>query len=403
MPTTRVQKFTDRTPEERATIIAARKASGATGVGLCLAVNGSSGAARTDADGHMTPQTVVTDILDCAQAYPLAMVHFHARTPEGARWLDSGFTQAVLSKTRTASRRTRLCADQMPLMNTSTSNFTPRETASSAQGHEASFSPISGHARPDIASLTPGDFPDFGGSMYLNPPEKVEALARQMKLRSIRPELEVFCEENLEDIIALYRHGRTPGAGGTWKVRAPREVLLADPIHIQFVFGARRGADDTPIDFTDKQGQHYDRLGELPEAYRPLTVTDVKEAAIFQRDLDTRFEKLLSRLHKEMPDARWSAFGIGRYRDPVMRAALEWTQPSGPVVLRTGVEDGNSVYAPEERKNLTNAQLLTHQAEQVAALRDAWQKAGIAQDTLALESPAAIGKALGTGGRSKAL
>lgn len=403
MPTAPVQKFTDRTPEERAAIIEARKASGAAGVGLCLAVNGSSGAARTDADGHMTPQTVADDILDCAQAHPLAMVHFHARTPEGARWLDSHFTDAVLATTYTATRRARLCAGQMPLMNASTSNFTPRDAASGAQGHEASFSPLSGYFRPDIASLTPGDFPDFGGSMYANPPEKVEALARKMICHGIKPELEVFCEENLEDIIALYRHGRAPDADGTWKVSAPREVLLADPIHIQFVFGARRGADDTPIDFTDKQGQHYDRLGDLPEAYRPLTVTDVKDAATLQRDLDTRFEKLLSRLHEALPDARWSAFGIGRYRDPVMRAALEWTQPSGPVVLRTGVEDGNSVYAPEERKNLTNAELLAHQAEQVAALRDVWQTAGIAQDTLALESPAAIGKALGTGGRGKTL
>ncbi|MCC7259396.1 MAG: 3-keto-5-aminohexanoate cleavage protein [Alphaproteobacteria bacterium] len=399
MPATTIKKFTERTEEERAAIINARREAGATGVGLCLAVNGSSGAARTDANGHMTPQTVVSDILDCAMAHPLAMVHFHARTPEGARWLDTGFTQEVLSLSRQAARRARLCAEAPPLMNTSTSNFTPRD-AEHAQGHDASFSPISGHVRPDIASLTPGDFPDFGGSMYLNPPEKVTALARQMKRLGIKPELEVFCEENLEDIIALYRQGREQGADGTWRIVHPHKVLLADPIHIQFVFGARRGADDTAIDFTDKQGHHYDRIGDLPETYRPLTVTNVKDDTTFRNELDAKFERLLSHLHEALPDARWSAFGIGRYRDPVMRAALEWTQGSGPVVLRTGVEDGNSVYDPEERKNLTNAELLTHQAEKVVALRDTWQKAGIATDTLALESPAAISHALGTAGHS---
>ena len=73
--------------------------------------------------------------------------------------------------------------------------------------------------RPDMASLATGSV-NFPASVYENPPDFVEGLARTMLEYDIKPEIEVF------DLAMLYNAANLVKKG-----------LLKDPPHVQFVLG----------------------------------------------------------------------------------------------------------------------------------------------------------------------
>jgi uncharacterized protein (DUF849 family) len=75
------------------------------------------------------------------------------------------------------------------------------------------------HLRPDMASLATGSV-NFPTSIYENPPDFVEGLARTMLEYEIKPEIEVF------DLAMLYNAGTLLKKG-----------LLKPPPHIQLVLG----------------------------------------------------------------------------------------------------------------------------------------------------------------------
>ena len=73
----------------------------------------------------------------------------------------------------------------------------------------------------EMASLTTGSV-NFPNSAYVNPPELIEGLAKEMLRLSIKPEIEVFDLSMLHNGIALFEKGLVPA-----------------PLHFNFVMGLK--------------------------------------------------------------------------------------------------------------------------------------------------------------------
>src|ERR1041385_3097854 len=132
------------------------------------------------------------------------------------------------------------------------------------------------YLKPDMASLATGSV-NFPAQIYENPPQLVEELARSMLEYKVKPEIEVF------DVAMLYNAKNLADRG-----------LLKRPCQVQFVMGIPNA---------------------LPARRKLL-------------------EFLISELKELMPDATWSAAGIGRHQLEVNQWCLEL---GGHV--RTGLED----------------------------------------------------------------
>jgi 3-keto-5-aminohexanoate cleavage enzyme len=153
------------------------------------------------------------------------------------------------------------------------------------------------HLRPDMASLATGSV-NFPTSVYENPPDFVEDLARDMLSRGIKPEVEVF------DVAMLYN-----------AAELLRRDLLKAPAHVQFVLGLKNA---------------------LP-ARRPL------------------LEFLVQELESVLPGATWTAAGMGKNQLTVNHWSLELGGHA-----RTGLED--NVRFDEHRLAASNAELVARVA-----------------------------------------
>ena len=153
------------------------------------------------------------------------------------------------------------------------------------------------YLRPDMASLATGSV-NFPNMIYENHPELVDDLARKMIEYDIKPEVEVF------DLAMLYTAHRMAEDG-----------MIRKPVHVQFVFG-------------------------------------LKNALPPRRDI-LEFE--VAQLKMLMPDATWTAAGIGR-------SQLEmnlWTLEMGGH-CRTGLED--NIRFDKSRLAASNAELVARVA-----------------------------------------
>lgn len=149
------------------------------------------------------------------------------------------------------------------------------------------------HLKPDMASLATGSV-NFPASIYENPPEFVEGLARTMLENDIKPEIEVF------DLAMLYNAANLVKKG-----------LLKSPPHVQFVLGI---ANALPV----------------------------------RRSV---FDFLRSELAEVLPGATWVAAGTSRHQFEVN----QWCLEAGGH-CRTGLED-NLRFDPT-RLAASNAELV---------------------------------------------
>jgi 3-keto-5-aminohexanoate cleavage enzyme len=177
------------------------------------------------------------------------------------------------------------------------------------------------HLAPDMASLTPGSC-NFPGMVYANPPALIHNLAEGMRRYGVKPELEVFDLSMLTTAIAMAREG-----------------VLSPPLHLQFVLGVK---------------------GALPAERRILEI-------------------LVGELGTRMPDATWSAAGIGRHQVEVNR----WTLELGGHA-RTGLEDNvrldRATLAPSNAALVAQvAELCTAFERPVATPREARATLGLVE------------------------
>jgi 3-keto-5-aminohexanoate cleavage enzyme len=152
--------------------------------------------------------------------------------------------------------------------------------------------------RPDMASLATGSV-NFPTTVYENPPDFVRSLAASMLEYDVKPEIEVF------DLAMLYS-----------TVDLVQQRLLESPVHVQFVMGVKNA---------------------LP-ARREILEFEVKQ------------------LNELLPNATWTAAGIGRHQLEVNH----WTLQMGGH-CRTGLED--NVRWDKDTLATSNAQLVTRVAE----------------------------------------
>jgi len=159
------------------------------------------------------------------------------------------------------------------------------------------------HLRPDMASLSTGSV-NFPTIVYENSAALVADLATTMGAFSVRPEIEIF------DLSHIHGARRLVDAG------------LIDPHpHVQFVMG-------------------------------------VKNAMPAQEHL---LDILLAETRRVLPQATWTAAGIGRHQSEVMG----WALRRGADAVRTGLED--NIRVTKDRLAASNAELVALAAELCAA------------------------------------
>ena len=154
------------------------------------------------------------------------------------------------------------------------------------------------HLAPDMASLATGSC-NFPTMIYENHPELVAELAAAMQRHAVKPEIEVF------DLSMLYTAFEMAGRGE-----------LQAPLHVQFVLG-------------------------------------IKNAMPANREV-LEFE--VAQLDKHMPEATWTAAGIGRHQLSVNHWALELGGH-----CRTGLED--NIRFDRDRLAASNAELVRRVAD----------------------------------------
>ena len=149
------------------------------------------------------------------------------------------------------------------------------------------------YLKPDMASLATGSV-NFPTSIYENPPDFVEGLAKSMLDNGIQPEIEVF------DLAMLYNAANLVQKG-----------LLKDPPHVQFVLG-------------------------------------IPNALPARREV---FDFLRAELAAVLPRATWVAAGISRHQWEVN----QWCLEAGGH-CRTGLEDNTRF--DRSRLAASNAELV---------------------------------------------
>jgi uncharacterized protein (DUF849 family) len=154
------------------------------------------------------------------------------------------------------------------------------------------------HLRPDMASLSTGSC-NFPTIIYENHPDLVRELAAKMREYAVKPEIEVF------DLSMLYQ-----------AINLAEQGLIEPPLHVQFVFGVKNA---------------------MP-AIRQVLEFEVAE------------------LRRLMPEATWTAAGIGRHQLDVNRWSLELGGH-----CRTGLED--NVRWDKDRLAASNAELAKRVAD----------------------------------------
>ncbi|MDH6694000.1 3-keto-5-aminohexanoate cleavage protein [Bradyrhizobium elkanii] len=133
------------------------------------------------------------------------------------------------------------------------------------------------YLKPDMGSLATGSI-NFPSIVYMNSAALVRDLAAQMRERDVRPELELF-----------------------------------DLSHIH---GARRLVDEGLID-------------DHPHAQLVMGIQNAMPADEHLLDI------LVGELKRVLPNATWTAAGIGRHQNSVM----SWALARGADAVRTGLED----------------------------------------------------------------
>jgi uncharacterized protein (DUF849 family) len=236
-----------------------------------------TGALPRKADNPAVPVTPAEQIESTHEAYEAgaSLVHIHVRNPDESPSSDPALFAQVQEGVR------KHCPGMIIQFSTG------------GRGREQAARGAMLGLKPDMASLATGSV-NFPASIYENPPDFVEGLAKTMLDNDIKPEIEVF------DLAMLYNAASLVKKG-----------LLKSPPHVQFVLGI---ANALPV----------------------------------RRSV---FDFLRSELAEVLPGATWVAAGTSRYQFEVN----QWCLEAGGH-CRTGLED-NLRFDPT-RLAASNAELV---------------------------------------------
>jgi 3-keto-5-aminohexanoate cleavage enzyme len=150
----------------------------------------------------ITPQEIVECALRC-EAEGASILHIHVRDNEEKTSDDPRLFQEVIDGLKGRSNL---------IIQVSTGGRAGSDLQSRAQRLQV---------RPEMASLTTGSV-NFPNMVYMNPPDVIEGLAREMKRIGIKPEMEIFDVSMIYNALALRDKG-----------------LFSEPLHFNFVMGIR--------------------------------------------------------------------------------------------------------------------------------------------------------------------
>jgi 3-keto-5-aminohexanoate cleavage enzyme len=160
----------------------------------------------------ITTEQILEDVERCARL-GASVLHVHARGGDGRpEWRRDAYAP-IVEGIREIDPHLVVCA-------------TTSGRLEGAIDRRADVLELEGPARADMASLTLGSN-NFRDSASVNPPEVIEELARRMRSRGIRPELEAFEP-------GMVRHGAVLAERG----------LIAEPAHVNFLLG---GSGTAPL------------------------------------------------------------------------------------------------------------------------------------------------------------
>ena len=248
----------------------------------CIITVAITGSLPKKEDNPAVPVTVEEQVASTREAYEAgaSIVHVHVREADQSSSSDPARFEAVLKGVR----------EQCPGMIV--------QFSTGGRGREPGQRGAMLYLKPDMASLTTGSV-NFPNMIYENPPELIDQLARDMLTYQVKPEIEVF------DLAMFYAAVRMAKAGE-----------LAQPLHVQFVFGLKN------------------------------TLPPVKDILEFE----------VAQLKKLLPDATWTAAGIGRSQLQINHWALELGGN-----CRTGLED--NIRFDKNRLAASNAELVRRVAD----------------------------------------
>jgi uncharacterized protein (DUF849 family) len=135
--------------------------------------------ATRDQSSHLplTADEIVADVGRCV-TLGAAMVHLHARDERGAPTTDPEVMARIIEGIRSQA------PDVVIVVTTSGRSVSDLD-------RRAAMLRLDGALKPDMASLTLGSM-NFAQTASINPPADIMSLARMMRERGIKPELEVF-------------------------------------------------------------------------------------------------------------------------------------------------------------------------------------------------------------------
>lgn len=125
----------------------------------------------------ITPDEIAADVEKSVKA-GAAIAHLHAREDDGEPTYRKGLYAEIIGKVR------ERCPDVIVCVSCSGRNFKEFEKRSEVLH-------LKGDLKPDMASLTLGSM-NFPKQASVNDPEMIRALAQEMTLHGIVPEMEVF-------------------------------------------------------------------------------------------------------------------------------------------------------------------------------------------------------------------
>ena len=124
-----------------------------------------------------SPEEIIADVLE-ARRYGISMVHIHARDEEGNPTHQKDVYAKIIRGIREIDPALILC------VSTSGRGGLDFEKRSECLQLE-------GSCKPDMASLTLSSL-NFNKQASINSPEMIQALAKKMQEKDIKPELEIF-------------------------------------------------------------------------------------------------------------------------------------------------------------------------------------------------------------------
>ncbi len=157
----------------------------------------------------ITPEEIADAAYACAQA-GAAMVHVHARLPDGTPTQDKEMYRQIIAAVKAR------CNVIVQVSTGGAVGMTPQER----------LAPVT--LKPEMATLSMGTV-NFGGDVFMNPPAEMEVFAEAMREHGVKPELEIFDSGML-----------------TTASRWLKKGLLIGSQHFDFVLGIPGGMAGTP-------------------------------------------------------------------------------------------------------------------------------------------------------------